>query len=899
MLLTRRRFSINNTQARERFFEEILLLRQDLAEISALVAEQTETGVGQNSHESPFATLLDLSVDAILVVDESQRILLFNQGAEHTFGYTKYEIIGQSLDRLIPARFAEAHRQHVVKFATEPVSSRIMATRRSVFGLRKDGLEFPAEASISKLHQEGHIFFFVVLRDITEQKRIEEALRDNEQRYKELLESVTNYIYTVEFVNGEPVRTHHSSNCLAVTGYTSQEYEADPHLWYAMIYPTDREVVMAQTAKLKAGEPVQPIEHRIIHKDGSIRWIRNTIVIHVDEAGQVISYDGLISDITESKRLQLQLQAIYALGNKLTRLRNEMAIVERVLRTAVDVLHIESASYGIVNTVANQLEYRYHLTYGMGHSTKVCLPLTEEELDVGVEVIRKRESIYIPDTRLDPRYAPLSARWLGRSELCVPLEIGEEVLGVLRVVSVEANHFTADDQKLLQTLADHTAVAIENAWLYQEIQSRVEELTTLNRRAEVLRQATTALTSTLDLNQVLTSILAQLEHLVPYDNACVLLWQGKELHLAATRAAARPKANGSAAGTVEQNHHFLTVTNILAEQTDNEDFPGWLKIPLMAQGQVIGYLTLENRQVTSFNPGEVALAQAFANQAAAAIHNAKLYKAEREQFRRLQVSQAQLVHAEKMAALGRLMASVAHEINNPLQATQNSLALIERAVNGHENSDKLMHHLKVAGDEIDRISSIVRRVRKFYRPIFDQPQPNLIDDFFRSTSDELQSTDLHAILEHVLELTDKQLEQHRIKIRRDWASDLPHIQGNPNQLKQVFLNLVLNGIDAVAEMAASEGVLFLRTSLVKAEIRNQPLQSAVQIEFGDSGTGMSAETLSRLFEPLFTTKEHGSGLGLFVSYKIIEAHQGQISVESHLGLGTTFTILIPVKQAGA
>jgi signal transduction histidine kinase len=276
-----------------------------------------------------------------------------------------------------------------------------------------------------------------------------------------------------------------------------------------------------------------------------------------------------------------------------------------------------------------------------------------------------------------------------------------------------------------------------------------------------------------------------------------------------------------------------------------------------------------------------------------AMENARLYEAQREQYRRLQESQDQLIQVEKMAALGRLVASIAHEINNPLQSVQGFLSLLDEELNGRHRREKLNSYLTIAESEIDRISAIVRRMRDFYRPASrkQQAQPDSPDDFYRSTETELQAIDLHAALESVLQLANKELQHGRVTVERVWADELPKIQANPDHLKQVFLNLMLNAIDA---MAPQGGTLRICTKSDQAQLHGDQPQPVVRIEFSDTGIGISPEMLPRLFEPLLTTKEHGSGFGLFTSYKIIEAHQGQITATSQAGEGTTFTILLPV-----
>ncbi|HSH51050.1 MAG TPA: PAS domain-containing protein, partial [Bacteroidales bacterium] len=125
-----------------------------------------------------------------------------------------------------------------------------------------------------------------------------------ENRYERLINFLTDYIYTVKIENGKAVDTYHGPGCINVTGYTSQDYRDDPELWYRMVHKKDAEKVLAQARKALAGQDVEPMEHRIIHRDGSIRWIRNSIIITRDEFSNPIYYDGLINDITNLKQAE-------------------------------------------------------------------------------------------------------------------------------------------------------------------------------------------------------------------------------------------------------------------------------------------------------------------------------------------------------------------------------------------------------------------------------------------------------------------------------------------------------------------------------------------------------------------------------------------------------------------
>lgn len=141
-------------------------------------------------------------------------------------------------------------------------------------------------------------------------ERADESLRKSEERYKLLVQSVTDYIYTVKVENGRTISSSHGPGCLGVTGYRPEEYEADPDLWYRMVYEEDRNTVADQGRGLLSGEVVKPVEHRIVRKDGAIRWVRNTPVPRYDEHNNLIAYDGLVSDITERKKLEEQLRHV-------------------------------------------------------------------------------------------------------------------------------------------------------------------------------------------------------------------------------------------------------------------------------------------------------------------------------------------------------------------------------------------------------------------------------------------------------------------------------------------------------------------------------------------------------------------------------------------------------------
>ncbi len=298
-----------------------------------------------------------------------------------------------------------------------------------------------------------------------------------------------------------------------------------------------------------------------------------------------------------------------------------------------------------------------------------------------------------------------------------------------------------------------------------------------------------------------------------------------------------------------------------------------LAIPLVARDRVVGVLNLYSKTEThAFNDEAVRLAQVFADQAAVFIENARLVDQLRRastelearverRTRQLHETQAQVIRTEKLAVVGRLAASVAHEVNNPLQ----SIALHLQGIADEGLTQAARERMAIVQEELARIAGIVQRLLDFQRP----------------APGKRASHSVSALLDDVFALADKQLQQRGVSVTREEHADLDRVLVAGDQIKQIFLNLILNAAEAMPD----GGPL---------QIRTERSDGLITVTFGDSGVGMEPDVMAHLFEPFFSTKPDGSGLGLAVSHEIVTRHGGSLEATSTPGQGSTFTVRLPI-----
>jgi signal transduction histidine kinase len=279
--------------------------------------------------------------------------------------------------------------------------------------------------------------------------------------------------------------------------------------------------------------------------------------------------------------------------------------------------------------------------------------------------------------------------------------------------------------------------------------------------------------------------------------------------------------------------------------------------PIISMNRLIGILLVGAKgKGEGFSKHELSFISLLTPQTGIALENALLYKEQRERFRRM-------LRADKLATIGELAAGAAHEIRNPLTAVKSSLQYLETK----SQDEKAKKLLNTALEETGRIEEILSGLLSFSRP----------------TDIKKERLDLLENLEESLELISFQARKQKIKITREFPSSSIYLNGDRSQLKQLFLNLFLNSLQAMTEGGE------LKLGLSSPDSRN------VLIVVSDTGKGIPEENLDRVFDPFFTTKKSGTGLGLSICYGIVKSHGGEIEVRSKVGQGATVLIKIPLQ----
>ncbi|MDP2952569.1 MAG: GAF domain-containing protein [Chloroflexota bacterium] len=462
-----------------------------------------------------------------------------------------------------------------------------------------------------------------------------------------------------------------------------------------------------------------------------------------------------------------------------------------------------------------------------------------------------------------------------KSYAAVPIKVDAKTVGAICIHSPSPQAFN-NPLPLLNTLADQIAIAIKNTLLRRESEERAQWLGAMN-------ELTRTIGSSLEIQEVYGAFITRIKKLVDIDWASIGLIDesGEKLQFLAlypelestwSPGDAIPLA-GTATEWVAQNKKPHLEEDLGRERqfwTDEallkRGIRSILRLPLLSKSQVMGVFVCGSSHPRAYGERDVRVLEELTGQMAPVIENARLFRSLKVQMERLESTQAQLVQAEKLAAIGRLAANIAHEINNPLTGIlmASSLLLEETPDDNPRKPD-----LETIKRETLRARDIVQNLLTFARP----------------SEGNREKVDLSQIIQGAVALLRHQLDLRGVKLTKDYATDILVVWGDKNQITQVLYNLMINALDAMPQGG-------------KLTLKSQAEKQWATIEVIDTGVGISPENLDRVFEPFFTTKARsaGTGLGLSVAYNIVDRFRGKIEVESQVGKGSTFRVKLPIRS---
>jgi signal transduction histidine kinase/putative methionine-R-sulfoxide reductase with GAF domain len=610
---------------------------------------------------------------------------------------------------------------------------------------------------------------------------------------------------------------------------------------------------------------------------------------------------------------QEKLSALNAYGRSL----NKADSIKEIARLTVKAME-KALGYKFVDVLLIEgKRLRLAATHRLRKTRAFSLPL-DGGRGITVRAARTGKSIIVRDVRKEKAYVPAGFKDL-RSELAVPIKVGNRVLGILNVEGERVAAFDEEDKELLEILASHTAIALTNF-------RRREQLRKLSKRMEHLMKSSTKIMHIKDMHQRLRVIAEAIqkfgwrrvvislrdENLEETDLVAVGLTR-KEMNLLIKRKASGhvwrehlgPKFEKYRIGEfyylpwsdpwIRENVHgvpsgtppgmattYTSVSSMLSEKEMVDWHPqDLLYAPLRTpEGRIVGILIMDD-PVDGRKPTRESLIplELFLHQAAITIENARLienlektkkelevYATQLEQkveerTRALKESQEQLLKAQRMAVIGELAGMVGHDLRNPLTSIAGATYYLKK------------HLIAKTDGKIKEMLDLMDKNIAYSNKIIDD-----LLDYSREIKLDLAESNPKLIVREALSAVEIPESVHVV----DLTESKPKIKVDVEKLKRTFLNIIKNAIEAMPK----GGTLTIKSRMVGDD---------VEFVFSDTGIGMSKKTLKNLWTPLFTTKARGMGFGLPICKRFVEAHGGGISVESTFRRGTTFTVTVPIK----
>ena len=838
-----------------------------------------------------FQCLFQRSKDAIFILSTKGKVLAINRAAGRLAKTPSKHFLGKTYGDTIPPETC-LHAKKIFSSVMKGKSCRLELQ----FSIHHKTATVEVTAMPCRFKGKT-IALLGIIRDITKQKQIQTRLLESEQRFRSLVHTLPEAVYTI---SNDGKITSLNSTFTRLTGWPRKKWLGKS--FKPLIHPEDLTLAINNFKKAKKSENQLPYELRIRSRSGKY-FVGEFISRPQVENGEIVGEFGIVRNVTERKTLEERLAALSNYAKKINAAQNLGQIYKTTLDAIEKTLGFENAAF--MTVTKGKL-----CVAGQRGLIERCpeLPLDGSKRGLTVKSANTRKPVLLNDVQKNKYYVEGMPGVM--SELAVPVATETEVLGVLDVESKRTHAFDQNDRMLLQILASHSATAMDNLKKREEIEERSNQLA-------LLMEVSAEMIHSFDLHKRLQKIA---EAIREHGWRRVVIRAVKEQNL----EIADPK-DLVTAGITKKERKFLWTNKMpgqvwrerlgpeyerfkvgefyhlpwsdpwvrkrfsqgtVPSKLSQKEMVDWnpedlLYAPLrLADGRIMGILSIDD-PLDGKRPTEKSLAPLtlFIHQAAVAIENAYLIQqlnAAKDQIeeyanqleikvekrtKELVEAQNRLVKTERLAAIGEVAAMVGHDLRNPLSGIAGATYYLKTKFDTNTNEK--------AKEMFELIEKDIEYSDKIITDLLDYSREMQLELKEATMADILKEALASAKVPSNINIVNLVGNQHRTKV-------------DAEKLQRVFINIVRNGIDAMP----NGGTLTIRSTIEEGYLA---------IHFTDTGVGLPKEALSKLWTPFFTTKAKGMGLGLPICKRIVEAHKGKISVESAVGKGTTFTIRIPTQ----
>ena len=894
----------------------------------------------RESHEQ-FKGILEIADDAIISVDETQRIQIFNQGAEKIFGYATAEVLGQPLDILLPEAFRKIHRRHLRKFADSDGVSRQMAERSSqVFGRRKNGEEFPAEASISKLKIKEGFLFTVMLRDISERQQIERALqtsynqleirvtertaelqntndillaeirerqqaeaelRQSEEKFRQLTENIREVFYIHELASYDLIYV--SPAFEQIWGIPCESVYQNSYAWIEAIHPEDRDRIR-QKLQTETERSNFSQEFRIVRPNGEIRWIYSRSFPVRDRDGTIYRLAGIAEDITDRKLAETALKMLN---------QNLEAIVEHrtaQLETVVEKLQQEirdrQRAEEELQQIRERLEFILANSGAVLYSCQASGNFPATFVSEGVQLLTG----YSPE-----EFTSNDDFWLDR----IHPEDRDRVLANLPHLFETGFHlheyrFRCSDgcyiwmQNGLQLIEDAAGNPIECIGYWFDITERKRGEQTLERqfqRAVLIKQITTEIRQSLDSQKIFQTTATNVGQAFQVNRCLIHAYiprpapkvpivaehlRGKFLSMLGMEIPIRGNPHiqqllGEDRAIASDNVNTDPLLRAVAPICRRVQLKSMLAIGTFYTGEPNGIINLHQcDRYRHWTDDEIELIAAVASQVGIALAQASLLEQEKQQRQALATQNLALEKATRAAedanqAKSEFLANMSHEIRTPMNAILGFCNLLKDLI------------------AEPRPASYLRSIAASSKILLA-----LIDDILDLSKIEAGKLQLHyepvnlrVLVEEICQIFSQKASEKGLHLLTEMAENIPTAIFDEVRLRQILFNVVGNALKFTERGSIKISVQICSDRLCYLE----DSRACLELIVADTGIGIAPDQHQRIFEAFVQTegqstrKYGGTGLGLAITKRLTQMLGGTIALESELGKGSTFSFVFP------